>query len=397
MERNEITPSFPWPVAFHNFGRLFSTLFVAWFFAGAVFAGDGSTYVGSINCSDSSCHGGGGTTRSEFTRWSKFDFHHERPFATLTTARAARMAENLKISDPTADARCTSCHAPLQTVPTALLGHDNKTSEGVSCENCHAPASNWIRSHTRLDWTTADRVQAGMRDLKNLYVRANTCVACHQNVDPDTRRAGHPELIFELDGQLANQPRHWDKAADKPGPQIWLVGQATALREISWQLLTATNLSQELRDQDLRDCEGLLRVLQPICKLDSHLPPFDAGFLDANHWSGVQHWSDDLAKAAANLAWPDSLSRQCLNALAAAGAPFADKTISAPVQARYAQRLVLGLDRLVTGLAPLYADAKLNQSVNHLFGDVQSLPDFAAGTFAADLNQFQRDLEKSGN
>ena len=260
-------------------------------------------FVGSPGCSASSCHGGGGTTQSEFTQWSKLDFHHERPFATLTTARAALIAENLKISDPTRDAHCTVCHAPLQTVPAELLSADNKITEGVSCENCHAPAENWLRSHTRKDWTTADRVQAGMRDLKNLYVRANTCVACHQNVDEATRQAGHPELIFELDGQAATEPRHWAKAKDKPGPQIWLVGQAVALREISWQLSGEKNPEQNLRDQ----CEGLLHVLQPISKMDSHLPAFDPAFLatNADALAGVQHWSDEFAKAAANMAWSD--------------------------------------------------------------------------------------------
>ena len=40
------------------------------------------------------------------------------------------------------------------------------------------------------------RVGAGMRDLRNFYVRANTCVACHQNVDQELRTAGHPLLTF---------------------------------------------------------------------------------------------------------------------------------------------------------------------------------------------------------
>lgn len=350
----------------------------------------GALFVGSAGCSSSSCHGGGGGAHSEFTRWSKSDFHHERPFATLTTARAARIGENLKISNPAQDAHCTACHAPLQTVPAARLSRDNKITEGVSCENCHAPAANWLRSHTRKDWTTDDRVQAGMRDLQNLYVRANTCVACHQNVDPETRAAGHPELIFELDGQLANEPRHWPRAKDKPGPQIWLVGQAVALREISWQLSGEKDPEKNLRDQ----CGGLLRLLQPLCKLESHLPAFESGFLAANgvNWAGVQRWSDAFAKAAANLAWSDDLTRQCLNQLAGNSESFADKNISTPAQARYAERLVLGLDRLMTALAPLYADAKLNQSMTNLFGDVQSLPDFAPRPFVAHLNEFHRNL-----
>src|SRR6185437_13041129 len=101
-------------------------------------------------------------------------------------------------------------------------------------ESCHGRAENWIRSHTRTDFTHMDRVHAGMRDLQNIYVRANSCVACHQNVDADLLQAGHPELIFELDGQLVSQPRHWREKSGWSGPQTWLVGQAVALREMSW-------------------------------------------------------------------------------------------------------------------------------------------------------------------
>ena len=87
-----------------------------------------------------------------------------------------------------------------------------------------------------------------MRDLKNLYVRANSCVACHQNVSSNLLAAGHPELIFELDGQGVSQPKHWTEAADWNGAQAWLVGQAVALREMSWQLSKTPN-DQKLREK----------------------------------------------------------------------------------------------------------------------------------------------------
>src|SRR4051812_45701272 len=189
-------------------------------------------FLGSQSCSASSCHGGAGEKSNQYTIWSTHDFHHARPYATLETARSERLAEVLKIGNPTQSSRCTVCHTPFQTVPAERLGHDAKIAEGISCETCHGPAENWIRSHTRPDYKHANRVAAGMRDLKNLYVRANTCVACHQNIDPEIRAAGHPELIFEMDGQSATMPRHWSKSNDKPGPQIWLVGQLVALREM---------------------------------------------------------------------------------------------------------------------------------------------------------------------
>ncbi len=215
----------------------FGLLLAIFFFAQAVrvWAGNADSdvalpkFLGAQSCSASSCHGGAGNNRNQYTVWSAHDFHHLRPYATLETARSERLAEVLRIGNPAQNQRCTVCHGPFHTVRSGQLSQAAKISEGVSCENCHGPAENWLRGHTRPDWSHEDRVHAGLRDLRNLYVRANTCVACHQNVDSDLQQAGHPELIFELDGQAVSQPRHWSRSADKPGPQIWLVAQAVAL------------------------------------------------------------------------------------------------------------------------------------------------------------------------
>ena len=123
-------------------------------------------FLGAQTCSSSSCHGGAGNKQNQFTIWAKDDFHHERPYALLETRRSATIADFFKISNPERSTRCTVCHAPFHTVPPEQLAPQAKIIEGVSCESCHAPAENWLRSHTRQDWTTADRVQAGMRDLK---------------------------------------------------------------------------------------------------------------------------------------------------------------------------------------------------------------------------------------
>ncbi|HZQ47764.1 MAG TPA: multiheme c-type cytochrome, partial [Verrucomicrobiae bacterium] len=157
-------------------------------------------FLGEASCSSSSCHGGAGEKRDQCIIWSKRDFH-SRSYATLTMARSARIADSLKISDPARNPRCTVCHAPFLDVPARELSKAIDPALGVSCESCHGRAENWLRSHTRPDFTHQDRIHAGMRDLENLYVRANSCVACHQNVDADLLQAGHPELIFELDGQ----------------------------------------------------------------------------------------------------------------------------------------------------------------------------------------------------
>jgi hypothetical protein len=358
---------------------------------GAMAAETGPTplkFLGEPSCNSSSCHGGAGEMRNQCLTWSRLDFH-TRSFATLTTARSTRIGETLKISQPAAEARCTVCHAPFQTVPAAQMSAAIDFTKGVSCENCHGAAENWIRSHTRTDYTHADRVQAGMRDLLDVRVRANTCVACHQNVDADLLRAGHPELIFELDGQAVTEPRHWRKSIDAPGPQIWLAGQAAALREMSWQLGREPAPTESMPQR----WAALLWLLQQTgfspggAAASAVWIPFEP---TPDNISRAQQWADQLARDSAAATWSADSTRKCLDALAGTAGTFRAANPPRAVQARRAERLVLALDRLVLGLNESEISKRLDPLIGQLFKDAQSLPDFAPETFAGHLEEFQK-------
>jgi len=343
-------------------------------------------FLGAQSCSSSSCHGGGEKNRNQYLVWSTRDFHHLRPFATLETARSERIAEALRIPNPAQNQRCTVCHAPFHTVPAGRLLPEAKISEAVSCENCHGPAENWLRAHTRTDWSHDDRVQSGMRDLKNLYVRANTCVACHQNLDGDLRQAGHPELIFELDGQEVAQPRHGRRSMDKPGPQIWLVGQAVALREMCWQLAREESPNDKLAAR----AAGLFWLVHLAGKAEGRWPRVEPEAFGptADQLEKVQRWSDQFAKQVSEFRWSEELARKCLASLAGAGEAFRETQIPTIQHARRAERLVLALDRLVTGLGIASTEPALSRALDRLFDAAQSLPDFDPTQFADNLKEF---------
>lgn len=348
-------------------------------------------FSGMNSCSSSGCHGGAAPQRDESVIWARRDFH-SRAFATLTTARSARMGEIAGIASPTTDASCTVCHAPFHSVPAELRVNPLEATRGVSCESCHGPAESWLRGHTRPDWSHADRVTAGMRDLKNLYVRANTCVACHQNVPANLLAAGHPELIFELDGQGVSQPKHWREATNWSGAQTWLVGQAVALREIQWQLSQEISGpkpgSRDTKSMDRGD--GLLWLLQKLSGVDGSFP--EPSFLKTEYTSAsVQKWADELARAASGVRWTDTETKKCLSYLAGSAPDFRGQTTDRPSTVRLsrrAERLVMGLDRLVHASGNKYKLA-LDSELNELFSLVQSLPDFNPAMFADALERFQ--------
>ena len=347
-----------------------------------------NNFLGMNSCSSSGCHGGAAEKKNECEIWSKKDFH-SRSFATLTTARSERLAEVLKMVSPTKDASCTSCHAPFQTLPPTPQTKRLDLTEGVSCESCHGPAEAWLRSHTRSDFTHLDRVNAGMRDLKNLYSRANSCVACHQNISSNLLAAGHPELIFELDGQAVSQPKHWTESAQWNGAQTWLVGQAVALREISWQR-TKTEGDLKLRDQ----WSGLVWLLERIGRDDKSLG-LDAIFAQPENSQATraQKLSDELARTVADTKWSREMTARLLNSLATTSGDFREKSVAQSIQARRAERLVLCLDRLVQSSEKQTRKA-VNAELGQLFSLAQSLPDFDPAKFADALDKFSSKLRE---
>ena len=315
------------------------------------------------------------------------DFHSHRPYATLTTARSKQISDALGIKDPSVDLRCTACHAPLHGI-AGERSAGVKISEGVSCESCHGPAEGWLRSHTRSDYTHAQRTLAGMRDLKNLYQRANTCVACHQAVDLPILKAGHPELIFELDGQTVSEPRHWREATNYSGGQAWLVGQAVAFRELSWQMSREGAANSILHAR----WQAALWMMQKVGPIISSPLKTDCAPTRENALAGWKA-ADELARQAAEMKWTSALSRKAMVALAATGPEFRQREITNEYEARRAERLVLALDRLINDLRKNQASRAGEAELNSLFKLAQSRPDFDREAFSEALGKFAIAIE----
>lgn len=354
----------------------------------------GGAFVGSIGCKSSSCHGGAGPKRHQYITWSQKDFH-TKAHAVLLNARSERIAEGLGIAAAQSSARCTSCHAPFQSVAPSRLARTAHPDEGVSCESCHGAAGSWLRGHTRKDWTYNTRVAAGMRDLRNLYVRANSCVACHQNLAPEILKAGHPDLFFELDGQSVAQPKHWVDEEPWSGLRQWLTGQAVALREMSWALANDPQ-NDALSVARWDGLAWLCATATSAGSIGSPMsqPASNPGLPD---FTQMQSESDAFARRAAVSNWSEGSARAMLTALAALDGEFVQKGTPNNLLAQRAKRLVLALDRLANALnqnrgARLQVDAEIDQ----LFKDVKTLDSFDATGFAGHLQKFREALDKSG-
>jgi hypothetical protein len=331
-------------------------------------------YLGAASCSSSSCHGGAGEQHNQFIVWSQRDFHQHASLI-LTNARSARVAENLGINNAAVSTRCTVCHSPLTTISPTRLFDKNYRDNGVSCESCHGPAEAWLRSHTRRDYTYAMRVSAGMRDLRNWYVRANACVACHQTVDTDVVDSGHPRLVFELSTQTKAQPPHWRDPPDSP-VRAWLTGQAVALRELSWKMQGNDRNS----DPDaLAQTSALAWLLSKVTSSDRSLPLI----LEDADSDTLHRAADQLARHVSARTFENGYSTTVLQMLTSLAAEFSG---SAPVPADVlfyrAKRLALACVALSeTATHSPIASAELGR----ILEDVSSPINFNASAFAKHL------------
>jgi hypothetical protein len=229
----------------------------------------GHSYVGAGGCQSSNCHGGAtplpeSQSRilgNEYKTWSVED-KHSLAFKKLGEPRAKRMGEILKIQDVTTDKRCTVCH---------VAGSPQKSlSDGVACEACHGPASDWLGSHIQPN-SHAESVRRGMVDLRNPEIRAQNCLSCHlgsgdRQVDHELIAAGHPDLAFELDTFSFAQPSHRREPKPEPGnalPRVrdWAVGQSAALAEGMRLLASHANKAwPEFSDLECYQCHHDLRA-----------------------------------------------------------------------------------------------------------------------------------------
>jgi Cytochrome c554 and c-prime len=210
-------------------------------------------YTGPGSCSSTSCHGSiaprtdNRVRQNEYSTWIVRD-KHSKGFAALTGMVGERMAGILNLGKAETAPKCLACHA--LDVPAAQRAHTFDLSDGVSCENCHGPASAWLGRHTERGWTHEQSVALGMYDTRDLVKRSEMCLSCHlgnaqKSVDHEMIAAGHPDLYFELDAFSATMPRHW-KEAGEPGEaegsdpwfdvREWSTGQAVQLQESLTQL-----------------------------------------------------------------------------------------------------------------------------------------------------------------
>ncbi len=180
-------------------------------------------YTGVMACAK--CHSGS-RFNHQFSQWRRSS--HARAYAVLATPRAAELAKEAGIpGDPQESAKCLACHVAAHGTAPGLRMSGFDARDGVQCEACHGPGSDYSAEAVMLDRTAA-------RAKGLLDPGESTCRKCHDNAH------GKPFDYEKAVKQIAHPTKPTQSAATEPvyrnplnlaltpnGQELWVACEAS--------------------------------------------------------------------------------------------------------------------------------------------------------------------------
>ena len=105
---------------------------------------------------------------------------HSKAFETLLTEKADQIAKEKGFETKASETEaCLSCHSSGYNVDASLLGKNFKVEQGVQCETCHGPGSDYKSKKIMKD--TEKAVANGLILYEN---PEELCITCHNAESP---------------------------------------------------------------------------------------------------------------------------------------------------------------------------------------------------------------------
>lgn len=157
-------------------------------------------YVGVEACSK--CHKRE-TTGNQYGQWQQSK--HAKAFATLGTPEAKKIAAAKGIADPQKDGKCLKCHVTAFGVDASLIVKGATPEEkgfvaedGVQCESCHGPGSQYKARKVMKDKAAA--VAAGL-----VVPDEKVCKTCHNPESPSYKEFNFAEAKKKIEHPNPNK------------------------------------------------------------------------------------------------------------------------------------------------------------------------------------------------
>lgn len=145
-------------------------------------------YVGVAKCK--MCHKGE-KNGNVFEKWQADK--HSQAYSTLASAHAKEVAAKSGVKgDPQQAKECLVCHVTAHDAPAAQKEPTLTMEEGVSCEACHGPGSEYKSMKVMKD-ITAGTVKGA--DFGLIHPTNEVCVTCHNTKSPTYKEFKFAEAV----------------------------------------------------------------------------------------------------------------------------------------------------------------------------------------------------------
>ncbi len=151
-------------------------IFITLFSIGSVQEGT-HKYVGTKSCIP--CHKG--ANKGDMEKIWK-ESKHASAFTTLTSDKAIEIGKAKGIDKPSESAECLPCHTIGKACDPAMLDAKFNMQDGVQCETCHGPGSDYKNAQVMKDH--AKSVENGMHEYKDAAAIEAQCRSCHNEKSP---------------------------------------------------------------------------------------------------------------------------------------------------------------------------------------------------------------------
>ncbi|MFA3782388.1 multiheme c-type cytochrome [Melioribacteraceae bacterium 4301-Me] len=111
---------------------------------------------------------------------------HAKAYKTLQTKEADEIAQKLHKKKAVEDAECLSCHVTGAGKDKSMFGSKFKIEDGVQCEACHGPGSEYKSMKIMKDRAAA--VKAGLVLWKDEKEIEKFCTTCHNEKSPTFKK-----------------------------------------------------------------------------------------------------------------------------------------------------------------------------------------------------------------
>jgi hypothetical protein len=145
------------------------------------------SYVGADGCK--MCHKSA-SKGDQYGKW--LESKHSKAYEVLGTDAAKEAAAKAGVEgNPQEADACLQCHVTAHGVAAELLGKKYSVEQGVGCESCHGPGSDYKKKSVMEDREAA--IAAGM-----VIPNEETCKGCHNEKSPTFKGFKYEEAFAKI-------------------------------------------------------------------------------------------------------------------------------------------------------------------------------------------------------